>query len=350
MGWFVHISEAWVYSHRVSMFKMLKVKGEYTMKKALIIANMLFASATVFGMQQRDDDSSMSYGRTSNTPYYLPWPPRVQPERVNLFVGLTERRPSINSEQLTALVNSLVAPRLNDSTQNNHNFVETPINDSTQDNHNLVRTLVRDLTSDLISDLTSDDSVQNHYDAERRSLDLSNQNLTSIPFGVREIKDLEELDLSNNRVEALLFLPNNIRKLNISGNNLSHMPLGIFGLEGLEELDLSNNKLTSLCRGIFEFPPRNLKKLNISGNDLESLGSLLSFPNLEELTLDGWSLKYIPDDRIESITNIYGVNEGKVDPEYLANLIVNKTNNLYSGNKLLLQALGGVCTVKLKRL
>jgi Leucine-rich repeat (LRR) protein len=324
---------------------MLKVKGEYSMKKALIIANILFASATVFGMHQREDDLShysMFYGVASNIPSYLPWPPRerenFRPEGVNSLAELTESRPSINSEQLTELFNSLVTPR--DSMQDNLNLVVNGlINDSTRNDHNLVGTLMGDLNL-----------IQNHYDAERRLLDLSNQNLTFIPLEVGLfMEDLEELDLSNNRVEDLLVLPASIRKLNISGNNFSRVPLGIFGLESLEELDLSNNNLTSLCSGeIFDFLPRNLKKLNVSGNDLKSLGSLLSFLDLEELTLDGWSLKYIPDDRIESITNIHGVNEGRVDPEYLAKLVVNKKNNLYSGNKLMLQALGGVCTVKLK--
>ena len=41
----------------VSMSNVLKLKGEYTMKNALIIANMLFASATVWGI-----DSNVNEG------------------------------------------------------------------------------------------------------------------------------------------------------------------------------------------------------------------------------------------------------------------------------------------------
>ena len=42
--------KGWMCLRGASMSNVLKLKGEYTMKKALIIANMLFASAAVWGM------------------------------------------------------------------------------------------------------------------------------------------------------------------------------------------------------------------------------------------------------------------------------------------------------------
>lgn len=257
------------------------------MKKALIIANMLFASATVFGMQQREDDLSrysLSYGEVSNTPYYRPWPPRERENfhfvNENRLAGLLERRTPRNGELVRQWILSINRESLTQQRPSTQSLLES-----------------------LIQQRPSTQLLQS-------SLDLSNQNLTSVPTEVSKMVFLEELNLSQNSLEDLNFLP------------------------------------------------RSIKKLNISENSLKSLGSLLSFPNLEELTLDGWLLKYIPDSRIESITDIHGVNEDedKVDPEYLKDIVANfvnmkKQKRSYSGsgNKLMLQALGGVCTVKLKR-
>ena len=86
---------------------------------------------------------------------------------------------------------------------------------------------------------------------EITKLDLSGKNLTQIPSWVFEIRTLQELDLSNNKLETLpdRFGNNNIKfisRLNLSNNKLSALPESIRQLQLLEVLDLSNNQFTKV--------------------------------------------------------------------------------------------------------
>ena len=137
------------------------------------------------------------------------------------------------------------------------------------------------------------------------SLDLSNKDLNRVPCDIVRLKDLKRLSLSN--------------------NNLESIPLFLRNVKNLEILDISHNNIASLPTEIWSFP-RTLKYL----------------------TIDGFLLKNIPDDRIESIANIHGVGEGGVSRRGVLDLIAAKANHLPSGNKQMLQSLGGICTVKLK--
>ena len=47
------------YLRGASMFKVLKKKGEYTMKKTLVIANVMLISSYVFGMNPYDTSNNM---------------------------------------------------------------------------------------------------------------------------------------------------------------------------------------------------------------------------------------------------------------------------------------------------
>ena len=137
------------------------------------------------------------------------------------------------------------------------------------------------------------------------SLDLSNKDLNRVPCDVVRLKDLKRLNLSKNKVESI--------------------PLFLRNVKNLEILDISHNNIASLPTEIWSFP-RTLKYL----------------------TIDGFLLKNIPDDRIESIANIHGVGEGGVSRRGVLDLIAAKANHLPSGNKQMLQSLGGICTIKLK--
>lgn len=96
------------------------------------------------------------------------------------------------------------------------------------------------------------------------ALDLSNQQITSLPDGIGQLQDLKELDLKNNNLESL--------------------PDSIGNCKGLKSLFLQNNKLKKLPDGIGQL--QNLKKLDLKKNNLKSLPELLSnCKNLRVITL-----------------------------------------------------------------
>ncbi len=136
-------------------------------------------------------------------------------------------------------------------------------------------------------------------------LDLRNKNLTQIPPDI--------------------VMCNDLMKINLSNNNLESIPLFLRNMKILKILDISHNNIASLPTEVWPFP-RTLKYL----------------------TIDGFLLKNIPDDRIGSITNMRELNEGKINAEYFTRLLIAKINNQPINDKLLLESLGGVCIVKLK--
>ncbi len=100
-------------------------------------------------------------------------------------------------------------------------------------------------------------------------IDLSGKNLEKLPSYVLARTDLEELNISNNKLTGAL--PSEIGKLknlkilNASNNLMTGVPAEIGHLPDLEVLDLSNNELTGLPYELANL--KKLKILNLSGND-----------------------------------------------------------------------------------
>ena len=101
------------------------------------------------------------------------------------------------------------------------------------------------------------------------SLDLSGQGLEKLPSSVLSRTDLEELNISNNKLTGAL--PSEIGKLtklkvlNASNNLMTGVPAEVGHLPNLEVLDLSNNQLTGLPNELGQLS--KLKVLNLSGNN-----------------------------------------------------------------------------------
>lgn len=100
-------------------------------------------------------------------------------------------------------------------------------------------------------------------------LDLSNQNLTTVPETIIQLTKLNDLDLSKNSLNTFpsqLISISTLISLNLSNNQISNILQEISNLKNLQSLDLSNNKLTSLSDSIKDVP--SLRILKLSGNNL----------------------------------------------------------------------------------
>src|SRR3989339_98890 len=119
------------------------------------------------------------------------------------------------------------------------------------------------------SNNTNSSPTKNIVINKTNNLDLSSQNLSKVPDNTFTQTDLQELNVSNNKLTGSLQAEvrhlQNLRVLNMSNNQLSGVPAEIGQLSKLEILDLSNNQLTGLPNELGNL--KNLKTLNISGNN-----------------------------------------------------------------------------------
>ena len=100
-------------------------------------------------------------------------------------------------------------------------------------------------------------------------LNLSHNNLRSLPSQIGELVKLEELYVNYNSLTGAL--PGEIRKLEVlrkldaSHNNLTAIPAEIGQMKKLEKLDLGNNNINTYPNELFNIKD-NLKYLNVKGN------------------------------------------------------------------------------------
>lgn len=99
-------------------------------------------------------------------------------------------------------------------------------------------------------------------------LDLSGQGLKKTPAYIFNEISIQELDLSNNKLEGSLQAEvrhlQNLKILDLSNNQFTGVPAEVGQLKNLEILDLSNNQLTGLPYELGNLS--NLKILNLKGN------------------------------------------------------------------------------------
>lgn len=100
-------------------------------------------------------------------------------------------------------------------------------------------------------------------------LDLSNQGLTKVPDNVFNMTNLQELNISNNKITGALQSQigqlKNLKVLNASNNLMTGVPAEVGQLTNLQILNLSNNQLTGLPNELGNL--KNLQTFNISGNN-----------------------------------------------------------------------------------
>ena len=125
--------------------------------------------------------------------------------------------------------------------------------------------------SQIIQNVSINQTLNNLGQLEETELNLSNRGLTRLNIRIFDFTLLEDLDLSNNQLTSLPTEIGNLGvlvNLDLSNNQLTSLPTEISNLRELKNLDLSYNQLTSLPPVIWNL---NLEQLNLSNNQLTSL-------------------------------------------------------------------------------
>ncbi|XP_051259246.1 leucine-rich repeat-containing protein 40 [Dicentrarchus labrax] len=128
------------------------------------------------------------------------------------------------------------------------------------------------------------------------TLDLHDNQLTSLPSALGELQELQQLRLSHNQLRSLpveVCTLKNLCSLTLQQNLLESLPEELGQLENLTELDLSNNHLNDLPSSLGCLIC--LQKLNLCNNKLSCLpDSLAQLTNVKLLDCSNNQLTDIP--------------------------------------------------------
>ena len=129
------------------------------------------------------------------------------------------------------------------------------------------------------------------------SIDLSSNNLESIPLILFQMPSLKTLNISENKLACLPVPALSISSSNTGSINTEAESFTIFtqnwNCASLENLDLHHNNLKELPKNIFQLP--NLNTANFNHNEISTLPFEMWFaPALKNLFLEHNKLKDLP--------------------------------------------------------
>uniref|UniRef100_A0A4W6BTM3 Leucine rich repeat containing 40 n=1 Tax=Lates calcarifer TaxID=8187 RepID=A0A4W6BTM3_LATCA len=155
---------------------------------------------------------------------------------------------------------------------------------------------------------------------ELQQLRLSHNQLTSLPVEVCTLQNLRSLTVQQNLLESLpeeLGQLQNLTELDLSSNHLKGLPSSLGCLTCLQKLNLSHNNLSCL--------PDNVKLLDCSKNQLTNIpASLSEMLALEQLYLRHNKLRILPQLPAPALKELYVGNNQieQLETEQLACLAV----------------------------
>nr|MDZ8282883.1 COR domain-containing protein [Nostoc sp. ChiSLP01] len=169
-------------------------------------------------------------------------------------------------------------------------------------------------------------------------LDLSDNQLSSVPREIGQLTKLQMLNLCNNQLSSLppeIALLSNLTQLNLGDNLLKVLPTEITELSNLTNLSIWRNQLKVLPTEITCLS--KLTQLYVGGNQLKVLPvEITELSNLIELSIWGHQLKVLPVEitKLTQLEKLYlGDNQLKVLPKEITQLY-NLTHLSIWGNQL----------------
>ena len=146
-----------------------------------------------------------------------------------------------------------------------------------------------------------------------REIYLDHNQLTSLPIQLFQLKNVQLIDVSSNKLVKLPTLPldhdadhefdggwscRSLRTLNITGNELTCLPPSVWELPHLESLSCSENKLNSLLTDMENVPSYNeLTDVDFSHNNLFGIlsGHLFELPSIRKVNLSKNEITGLPE-------------------------------------------------------
>ena len=150
-----------------------------------------------------------------------------------------------------------------------------------------------------------------HVNSEgRKELSLKGRKLSQIPDALIKLTDLEVLDLSDNELTELPEGAKNLNQLTtlvLSGNKLEKLPSNVCLLKTLTTLDVAYNMIKTVPEAITNL--NQLTKLNLSFNEIEVLPkAVCQLKKLTSLDVNSNPIKIIP----KEITNLHQLSTLRV--------------------------------------
>ncbi len=259
-----------------------------------------------------------------------------------------------NIESVDLNLKTLTALRILDLTGNPINIPNTIIKESIYAPHKLFEYCGKHQSENkknhnrIIDKLNTNIEKSSPYKAERnkKSYKFRNLNLRNIPEEVFYSKDIEHLDLQDNKIEEIpkdIKILKNLREIIFSNNKIEEIPNELYELTNLTALLLGYNKIRSISyeiekleklnwlqiryNKIKEIPKsiaklKELRNLDARNNLIEQLPPEIGLlKNLVKLDLDNNMIHTLPIE-IQNLTNLHHLelrdNPLPIPPEILA--------------------------------